>query len=212
MRRVSAGEVVEVLDGRGWSALASFEPSANRPALVRITETLPPMHRESSVDLTLAIGVLKSDRFEWVVEKTTELGVKTIRPFESTHSVARPSAAKQRRWQQIALGAVKQCGRSVPPTIHSPSTFSEILTDRPSLRLLCSEHGSATPFSDFARRIEQPKTVTILVGPEGGLHEDEVRSALDAGYQAISLGERILRAETAAITAVALCEETFSRR
>lgn len=212
VRRVSTGEVVEVFDGHGWSARARFEPTTRHSASVRITEILPPMHRESPLDLTLAIGVLKSDRFDWMVEKTTELGVTTIRPFESTHSLARPSTAKQKRWQQIALGAVKQCGRTIPPKIHPPATWEEILADEAPLRLLCSEHEEVEPLPELARRIEAPNSVTVVVGPEGGLHEDEIRSALTAGYRAVSLGERILRAETAAITAVAICEEILRRR
>jgi 16S rRNA (uracil1498-N3)-methyltransferase len=212
VRRIRVGELVEVFDGIGWSALATFEGASRRNAIVRITEILPPKHRESSLDLTLAIGVLKSDRLEWVIEKTTELGVTRIRPFASTHSLARPSATRQKRWQQVALSAVKQCGRTVAPTIHPPATWTEILADATALRLLCSEHGGAEPLTQLARRVRQPSAVSIVVGPEGGFHDDEIQSARAAGYRAVSLGERVLRAETAAITAVALCEQMFSRR
>lgn len=211
VRRIAVGEVVEVLDGQGWSARATFERATPKAAIVLVTETLPPKHRESPLDLTLAIGVLKSDRFEWALEKTTELGVTRIRPFESTHSLARPSAARLKRWQQIALSAVKQCGRTVPPLIDPPVGLAEILADPTPVRLLCAEQGNATSIRDLARRIETPTALTVIVGPEGGLHPNEVESALAAGYQPVNLGERILRAETAAVTAVALCEELWGR-
>jgi 16S rRNA (uracil1498-N3)-methyltransferase len=211
VRRVAAGELVEVLDGRGWSALARFEGTTRHPAVVRIAETLPANHRESPLDLTLAIGLFKSDRIEWAIEKTTELGVTAIRPFESTHSLGRPSAARRKRWQQIALSAVKQCGRTIPPTIHPPTTWAEILADPAPVRLLCCEHDEAQPFSELAAAIERPSAMTVVVGPEGGFHIDEIRAALAAGYRAVTLGERILRAETAAVTAVALCEQMFAR-
>lgn len=207
VRRVAAGEVVEVLDGRGWSALATYERTRRDTAAVRIVETLPPNYRESPLHLTLAIGVLKSDRFEWAIEKTTELGVTAIRPFESTHSLGRPSAARQKRWQQIAVSAVKQCGRTVPPTIHAPVPWSEILRDTIPLRLVCSGHGEAKTIPQLAREIERPSAVSIAIGPEGGFHADEIDSALTAGFQAVTLGERILRAETAAVIAVAFCGE-----
>jgi 16S rRNA (uracil1498-N3)-methyltransferase len=204
--------VVEVLDGRGWSALATFEQTTRHTAVVRVTKLLPAKYRESPLDLTLAIGVLKSNRFDWAIEKTTELGVTRIRPFESTHSLARPSAARQKRWQQIALSAVKQCGRTVPPTIDPPTTWAEILADPTPFRLLCAEQGNTTSLADLARRIEPPGSLSLVVGPEGGFHPNEIESALAAGYCPITLGERNLRAETAAVTAVALCEETFGRR
>lgn len=211
VRRIATGEVVEVLDGRGWSALATYERTTGDAAVVRITETLPPKHRESPLDLTLAIGLLKSDRLEWAIEKVTELGVTTIRPFESTHSLAHPSAARQKRWQQIALSAVKQCGRTVPPAIPSPVQWAEILRDTTPLRLVCSEHGEAETITQLARRIERPSAVSIAIGPEGGFHADEIESALVAGFRAVTLGERILRAETAAVIMVALCGELFRR-
>jgi 16S rRNA (uracil1498-N3)-methyltransferase len=77
------------------------------------------------------------------------------------------------------------------------------------LRLVCSEHDEAEPFSEIARRTKQPNAVSIVVGPEGGLDSDEIRAALAAGYRAVTLGKRILRAETAAVAAVALCEEMW---
>jgi 16S rRNA (uracil1498-N3)-methyltransferase len=212
VRRIAVGEVVEVLDGQGWSARATFERPTPHTSAVRVTEVLPAKHRESPLDLTLAVGVLKSDRFDWVIEKTTELGVTRIRPFASTHSLARPSDARQKRWQQIVLSAVKQCGRTVPPKIDPPATWAEILADSAPVRLLCAEQGDAPSLTDLAGRIGSPRTVTVVVGPEGGFDIHEVESALAAGYRAISLGERILRAETAAVTAVALCEELFGRR
>jgi 16S rRNA (uracil1498-N3)-methyltransferase len=206
VRRVRRGEEVVVFDGRGWSAIAVVDTIGTRAVTVRIARTLPPRHAESSLDLTLAVAVLKSDRFDWVIEKATELGVTRIRPFTSRNSLAQPSSARRKRWQQIALAAAKQCGRAVPPQVHPPAPFRALLDELTGARILFAE-GSGEPTLHAGKDLTEP--VSILVGPEGGFAPQELDEATAAGCRLVTLGPRILRAETAAIVAVALCQQTF---
>ena len=127
VRRLAPGDRVALFDGNGRSYIATVDQCTSRQLAVYIDEQLPPRTGESPLQLTLAIAMLKSDRFEWMIEKTTELGVGRIRPFVSEHALARPSAAKQSRWSAIALSAAKQCGRSVIPPIEAPCDFDAML-------------------------------------------------------------------------------------
>jgi 16S rRNA (uracil1498-N3)-methyltransferase len=206
VRRVRGGEEVVVFDGRGWSAVAVVETIGARNVTVRIQRTLPPRHAESSLDLTLAVALLKSDRFEWIIEKATEFGVTRIRPFTSRNSLAQPSSARRNRWQQIALSAAKQCGRTVPPQVHPPVPFRALLDELTGAKVLFAE-GSGEPTLHVGKNLNEP--VSILIGPEGGFTPQELDQARSANCRLVTLGPRILRAETAAIVAVALCQHTF---
>jgi 16S rRNA (uracil1498-N3)-methyltransferase len=207
VRRIRRGEEIVVLDGRGWSAFAVVDTVGARALRVRIVRERPERHGESSLDLTLAVALLKSDRFDWLIEKATELGVTRMRPFASRFSLARPSAARRERWRQIALAATKQCGRSVPPEVHPPVAFDAVLRQIGGTKYLFTEG------TEIARRQPDepipPQSVSILIGPEGGFTDEECSAAEAAGCRRISLGPRTLRAETAALAAVTLCQLVF---
>jgi 16S rRNA (uracil1498-N3)-methyltransferase len=206
VRRLRRGEEVVVLDGRGWSAAAVIDTIDSRRVVVRIVRALPERRGESPLDLTLALALLKSDRFDWIVEKATELGVTRIRPFMTEHSLARPSTGRRDRWRQIALSAAKQCGRTVPPEIHPPVPFREALGDLDGVKYLFAEGGPGRAPLEANVAVA---SVSVIVGPEGGFTSEEVATASAADCQVVTLGPRILRAETAAITAVALCQHLF---
>lgn len=205
VRRLRSGDEIVVIDGSGWSALATIELGRSAVS-VRIVRSLPERAGESSLDLTLAVAVLKSDRFDWMIEKATELGVTRIRPFFSRHSLGRPSAKRRTRWQQIALAATKQCGRSVPPAVQAPAELATVVEESPGLRLLLAEHGTHPSMHDHLGERRDAQPVTVIVGPEGGFSPEELESLQAASCRLVSLGPRILRAETAAITAVAICQ------
>jgi 16S rRNA (uracil1498-N3)-methyltransferase len=206
VRRVRRGEEVIVLDGLGWSALAEVDCVTQRSVLVRIVAARSPRHSESPLDLTLAVALLKSDRFDWLVEKATELGVTRIRPLTSRYSLGRPAAGRRERWRQIALAAAKQCGRTVPPDVHPPAAFEAVLRELAGTKVLFAEASAPTGLPT-----EQAATgrISILIGPEGGFTPEELKEAESAGCHLASLGPRILRAETAAIAAVTLCQYTL---
>jgi len=205
VRRLGVGAPVALFDGAGRSYLGRLESLSREGAVVRVVEELPERDGESALELVLAIGALKADRFEWIAEKATELGVSRIQPFSSAHTLAQPSHNRQERWRQIALAAAKQSGRSAAPAIDSPIAFDAVLRMPAAVRLLFAEDGSGARLDAVAAGAAAA-TVLAIVGGEGGFSADELAAARAAGCHLISLGPRILRAETAALTVVALCQ------
>ncbi len=203
VRRLAVGEAVALFDGAGHSCVGEVTRIARDGIAVCITAVRAPNDGESPLDLTLAVGLLKADKLDWVIEKATELGVARVQPFASAHTLAQPSAGRQARWQQIARSAAKQSGRSVVPTVAPPRDLADVLKTT-ATRLLLAEHGETVPLAT----IDAPATTPLLlvVGAEGGFTTTELDAARAAGVHLITLGPRILRAETAAIAACALCQ------
>ena len=204
VRRLGVGDVVAVFDGAGRSYLARIESLSREGAAVRIDDALPERTAESPLDLTLAVAALKADRLDWVIEKATELGVAHVQLFTSAYTLARPSADRQSRWRQIALAAAKQCGRSAAPTIAPAIDLGAVLRLPAALRVLFAEDGSGTHLTALAEAA--PASLLAIVGAEGGFTTEELAAARAADCRLIDLGPRILRADTAAVAAVALCQ------
>ena len=204
VRRLGVGDAVAVFDGAGRSYLARIESLSRDGAAVRIESALPERAAESPLDLTLAVGTLKADRFDWVIEKATELGVTRIQPFISTHTLARPSADRQARWRQIALAAAKQCGRSAAPAIAGTIDFDAVVALPAALRLVFAEDGSGVELATLTD--SAPTSLLIVIGAEGGFTPAELATARAQNCHLVDLGPRILRADTAALTALSLCQ------
>jgi 16S rRNA (uracil1498-N3)-methyltransferase len=161
--------------------------------------------RESSHAVRLAIGMPANERMDWLVEKATELGVASIQPLMTERSVLRltgeRSIKKQVHWQGIAIAACEQSGRNRVPTIHLPvnladwlkNSFASMASDQ-SKRLLLSLSPDAQALNQVS---VDGGAMTFLSGPEGGLSADEEAAALASGFSPVSLGQRVLRSETA---------------
>ncbi len=172
-----------------------------------------PGPRESPVQIILCQGLLKSARFEWILEKGTELGVTTFVPTLCRRSMAgleEAGPSKVQRWQRIIQEATEQCGRSRIPTLSPIRPLMHALNDIPTgaLALIPWEEEQAVSLRSalhtaHREQIASPPTVVLFIGPEGGLMAEEVALAQRHGVQSVTLGRRILRAETAAIAAVA---------
>jgi 16S rRNA (uracil1498-N3)-methyltransferase len=164
---------------------------------------------ESPLRLVLAVSPLKGDRMELVVQKATELGVAGIWPVVTsrTDAAARPALQGSRgeRWQRVASGAAEQCGRAVVPEV-APATNLEELVARTSdaQRVVLLETPGHTPLGSLA--VDASRPLLLLVGPAGGFEPSEADALLAAGFTAAALGPRILRAETAAVAAVAIAQ------
>jgi 16S rRNA (uracil1498-N3)-methyltransferase len=204
VRRLAPGDPVALFDGSGRSYVGTVERATTKEITARIDSELPLQASESPLRVTLAVAMLKSDRFDWMIEKATELGVARIRPFVSMHSLAQPSATRQKRWHGIALSAAKQSGRSVVPEIAPPCALDDMLAHAGPDHLLFWERSTVPATLDSART-----QVTVVIGPEGSFSDAEVEQARQVGCIITTLGPRILRAETAAITAVALVQATW---
>ena len=162
------------------------------------------------LDLTLLLSVFKFDRMEWAIEKCTELGVARIIPVIAQRTESHLASAAQKRverWRKLAHQASEQSRRVSPPEVADPKKLKEVITLESPVRILLSESEKESTLKDALA--SQPFGSTILaIGPEGGWSENEVQLFRDAGWFSASLGNTILRAETAAIaaTAIALAE------
>jgi 16S rRNA (uracil1498-N3)-methyltransferase len=160
-------------------------------------------HHEPDIDVTLAVAQLKNpSRMDWLIEKATELGVRTFIPLQTARTIAR--SAKEERWNNIALAAMKQSGRCILPKISLPMSLAEVLEDEKKydLKLIPYERTDHILFiAEAMKHRKTPRSVLIVIGPEGGFTDEEIQLAEGAEFMQVSLGRRRLRTETAAITA-----------
>ncbi len=207
--RLRVGEALTVFNGAGGEYAASIEHAHAGRVAVAIAE-LRAIERESPLTLTLAQGVSRGERMDLVVQKATELGASGLAPVLAERSVVRLTAQQAERrlnhWRAIAIAACEQSGRNRLPAIASPVPLKDFLrTSDGSMRLLLSPAATAT-LADLPRLVS---AITVLIGPEGGLAEAEQEAAVAAGFKPVRLGPRVLRTETAAITALALLQREF---
>jgi 16S rRNA (uracil1498-N3)-methyltransferase len=237
--RMRAGEEAFVFDGEGREfACVVIDAGARRAATLEVREVVEPPSRESPLALTLAVALLKGEKFDLVVQKATELGVVSVVPVETKRADvrlrdAREAARKVERWRRLALEAAKQSGRARIPSISMPTSFESFVdadfesfvnaeesfinsdSTTHALRLLFAERGGQS-LSTLRAEDAQPtegarpaSEINVLVGPEGGWDDDEIALARERGWTVITLGGRTLRAETAAITVCALLQNLF---
>jgi 16S rRNA (uracil1498-N3)-methyltransferase len=201
--RKKVGDEIRVVDGLGTAYDIRLEEIKKKMASGVILSTSH-NHNEPSTFVTIAVGILKNpSKFDFLVEKVTELGVKEIIPLLTERTI--PSQAKNNRWQKLALAAMKQSGRSYLPHVRELTTLEWLLDEKIAADIKLIAHEKAEEPQTFEQFYEKrSKSALILVGPEGGFSDIEVEQCLAAGFSPISLGERRLRTETAAIVSVAL--------
>ena len=200
--RVRVGEEVELFDRAGNAARGVVEVIERDHAVIAADDALP--SRESPLSVHLAMALIQLDKFELVLQKATELGVKSIIPLVTERVELRPErySGKTERWNKIVFEAVKQCGRALVPKIEAPANFRDVLTRRGTKILFDADAE--------AERVHALQEVTLLIGPEGGWSEEELRLVRDRPDVFIErLGPRRLRAETAAIAAVSVVASRF---
>ncbi len=205
--RLQVGEQIVLLDNSGDEILATIA-SVSKSAVDVQTLERRAGRSESPVRIILCQGLLKSARFEWILEKGTELGVSVFSPILCHRSMAGledAGTSKIQRWQRIIQEAAEQSGRTRLPELLPIRPLMHALNDIPpgALALMPWEEERAVTLRDALRDAMHQITVVLFIGPEGGLAVDEVRLAQRHGAQVVSLGSRILRAETAALVAVA---------
>jgi len=211
--RLAPGDRVTLVDREGRrfeGAVHSRGPEGVRVDLIRPLPQPPP----SPVYITLCQAVLKSRAMDFVVQKACELGVDRIIPVVTERSVPkmddRGRSRKVKRWREIAAAAVKQSDRARPPVIEAPLSFQAVLglegETRDTLKVMLWERERRCDLKALFRGSGHMPSFTGLVGPEGGFSEREAAEAEAAGYTLVSLGRRILRAETAGTVLVALAQ------
>ena len=202
--RAVVGDRIMLFDGSGRAAEAEIVELAKSRASLRIlshhTETQP-----AGRTVVLATAIPKADRFRWLVEKATELGVDRLVPLLTTRGVTEPGSNKLDRMRATVIEACKQSGRNRLMAIEPLTTWESFLSGaQASDRLFVADpHGIEFPELQEMRQDERP--ILLAVGPEGGFTEAEIAQAMQAGGSCVSLGPRILRTETAAVALSALC-------
>lgn len=206
--RLAAGDRIVVLDGRGSEYEAAIEQAASDSVSATILSQRP-CPGEPVLPLTLYQALLKRDKFEWVLQKATEVGVTRIVPVVTRRSLVQDTRLKDSkagRWEKILTEAAEQSRRGRVPELAAPMPWPQALADaaRADLALVAWEEG-ARPLRDALTATAVPvQSLSLLIGPEGGLTADEIAQATRSGVQPVSLGPRILRTETAAVVAAAL--------
>jgi len=228
--RLRAGAEVYVFDGEGREYVCTVAEgtgarrggAAAREVVLEVQGEAEPARPESPLELTLAAALLKGEKFDTVVQKATELGVARVVPLLTERAEVklpnRPDesvAASKRgaRWERIAVEAAKQSGRARVPhvlaPIHLTTLLSEVTHDLDGVeerRVFFTERGGRGLVETVGEWPARPARVTALVGPEGGWEDGEIAQAITAGWCAVTLGGRVLRAETAAVVAVSLLQ------
>jgi len=208
--RVEAGQRYEISDNR-HVYLAEIETARKESVVFRTLEKLPAAPAAARIELYAAL--IKFDRFEWIVEKATELGVTEIVPVEAARSdrgLEKGAAKRVERWRRIALEASQQSRRTHLPEIEEPVPLAVALARTGTCRFALDENPDAAPLLSalpLARTAQD--TVAILTGPEGGWTEDERASFTVAGWTPVSMGPLILRTETAVIAALAVVSQAW---
>lgn len=210
--RLKVGDEVYVFDGAGKEFQCSVAESRRDSAKLKLVSEVAPARPESPLALTLAVALLKGEKFDLVVQKATELGVLRVVPVVTKLADIRlrdESDATKRvaRWQRIALEAAKQCGRAVVPEIANPVPFQSLIQDFGEGRKLLFSERDGQPLREATQSFPaEPSPLTALVGSEGGWTDEELEAARQAGWPVVTLGGRTLRAETAAIAITALLQ------
>ena len=200
--RMQPGEEVELFDGQGSCAVARIEQTGRRGVDLQILLRNDP-EPHSFTQITLATAVPKGDRFRWLIEKATELGVDRLVPLKTARSVVDPGEAKLEKLRATVISACKQCGRSRLMQIDAPMLWDRFVEQH--LRGAAAFVGdmSGSPWEAIPASLTEP--TVIAVGPEGGWTADELSLARNAGATIVSLGRWILRIETAAVALATLC-------
>ncbi len=202
--RKRVGDTIRIVDGLGTAHDAVIKEITKKTATAAILKTYK-NHNEHAVALTLAVGILKNpSRFDFLVEKVTELGVKEIVPLQSERTIS--ERVKIDRWQKLALAAMKQAGRSHLPAVREMTTLDEFLNSINSFDLSVVAHEKPYRNSLIGNRelTTNSHSIAVIIGPEGGFSDEEVESCVNAGCRSLYLGERRLRTETAAIATAAM--------
>jgi 16S rRNA (uracil1498-N3)-methyltransferase len=206
--RAAPGQLYELSDGeRVW--LGRVESAKRGAVEFALIEPLPAV--EPALEISLLLAIVKFDRMEWCLEKATELGVSEVVPLAAARSekaLIVASARRAARWERILRESAQQARRLRPPALREAMKPEAAFTAADAdLRLLCSEERDAPPMKrviESRTGAEKMRRVALAVGPEGGWTEEELQSAKAAEFAAVSLGENILRTETAVIAALAM--------
>ena len=203
--RLKQGERIRLFDGRGLEYYAELTQVAKRSSTVTLLDKVT-LDNESPLNITLLQGISRGERMDYALQKAVELGVNRIIPVVTERCNVQLSSGRAEKrlahWHGVMVSACEQSGRSVLPELSNIMMLDEALADN---AITCRFVLAPEATIGFAA-LEQPDAVSLLIGPEGGLSEQEVQQAITENYQAIKFGPRILRTETATAAAIAVIQ------
>lgn len=210
--REREGNEIELFDGEGRSARCIINCISRGAVTCIVSEQN--VQKTHAHPITLCQAIPKGGNMELIVQKAVELGVSTIQPLITAHTVARPDALrkKQEKWQRIALEACKQCGQNHLPEVRKPLEFSGWLTSRTpaTTSLIAALDSNAVHLQTLFTTSPPANDIALLVGPEGDFSPREYAAAYDAGFQPVSFGNIILRVETATLYGLSILQHEIS--
>lgn len=213
--RVKPGEVLLVTDEHRQRYQVRVSAVTPQALTAEILQSRPgPI--DTAPGVVLAQALLKGDHMDWVVQKASELGVRTILPLISRHGIVRPQpdrvAAQAARWQRIATEAAQQSEQWQPPQVLEPMESRRFFCGHAATSaLLLAERQETMGLANVPLPTLPTETLALIVGPEGGWAEEELSQAMEGDCRAVSLGEHILRADTAAVTALSIVQSRLGR-
>jgi 16S rRNA (uracil1498-N3)-methyltransferase len=204
--RMRVGESIILLDNSGYAHQTELT-LIDRETVRGIVREKWKLETEPSAQITLYQGMLKGQKFDWVLQKGTEIGITAFVPVLAARCVVGNledvSNARMERWERIVVEAAEQAGRASLPHLVNPILFTQacMLAERGGLSLIPWEQEHATSLREALSQVPKSKQINLFVGPEGGFAEEEIATAKEHGVIPVSLGPRILRAETAGLVA-----------
>lgn len=207
--RTRAGETIIVFDGEGRRAKAEVLQVSRDHVPLKLGEVLAPASAGPAI--TLAQAIPKGKNMDLIVQKAVELGISAIQPLITRNTVVQPGEGKADKWRRTALEACKQCGQDTLPRIAEPMGFEQWMASRQQddLNIIASLEERASPIKTILRNRQGPRGITILIGPEGDFTPAENQLAVDQGFAPASLGNIILRVETATLFCLSVLSYEF---
>lgn len=203
--RMTTGQEIVLFNGQGGEYSGQLVETRKGFAAVQIN-AFAAVDRESPLSIHLAIGISRGERMDWIVQKATELGVREITPLFTQRCEVKLTgdrlAKKIHHWQQVAISACEQCQRNRVPTIN-PAVALAHWDQQPQDLKLVLHHRTTNSLQAIQ---STPQSICLLIGPEGGLSDQEIATATHLGFQPLALGPRVLRTETAPLAAISLLQ------
>lgn len=208
--RASVGDQVTLFNGRGGEFLATISHIDKKSIQVNVI-SFNPREVESPVQLTLAQGIARGEKMDFIIQKAVELGVATIIPLITERCNVRLDQEREEKrlqhWQAVAISACEQSGRNRIPDISPPRIYKEWLAGaKADLRFVLSPHVE-NKLSEYP--LSEQASIILLIGPEGGLSDQEVTASVQHGFLPLNLGPRVLRTETATLAAITVLQTRF---
>lgn len=205
--RLAVGDQVQLFDGSSNEFIATLAQISKKSVTVEISQVLQGQ-ADSPLHIHLGQGLSRGERMDWAIQKATELGVNEITPLFTERCEVRLNDERAEKrlahWQQVAISACEQCGRSSIPKIHPPQLLNDWLQHtQADLKLIL--HPVAEPLTSH----DKPQRLAFVIGPEGGLTDNEIAQAQANQFQAARLGPRVLRTETAPVVAITVAQQLW---